>query len=355
MTTTDFLIVGQGLAGSLLAWELLRRKCRVVIVDNGIINASRVAAGLINPITGQRLVKSQDIEYFLTEARQSYRQIGECFRSDFYLEKPMIRIFTTRQEYEICLKRMGNPEYRSFLGNLFPPFDLIDGIKAPFGILEQLQTGYLRIQHLLNTLRQSFLDNRILRQEAMNYEDVTLTPQLKWRSLRPGCIIFCEGYLSARNPWFSYLPLQPVKGEILTLRHNMALPENILNCGHWLLPLDRKTIRIGATFDHQAIDTGTTVEARTELIDIISRIVPEIKGASVLDHQAGIRPATSDRAPLIGLHPLHSQLGIFNGFGARGSLLIPGYSRLFADYLLKRQALPKSCSIARFGLPHVAD
>jgi len=52
----DFLIVGQGLAGSLMAWELMQRGKTVLIVDNGLENASRVAAGLINPVTGMRFV-----------------------------------------------------------------------------------------------------------------------------------------------------------------------------------------------------------------------------------------------------------------------------------------------------------
>ncbi len=54
----DFLIVGQGLAGSLLAWELMQRGAKVLIVDNGMPNASQVAAGLINPITGMRFAKT---------------------------------------------------------------------------------------------------------------------------------------------------------------------------------------------------------------------------------------------------------------------------------------------------------
>ena len=67
---TDYLIIGQGLAGSLLAWELIQRDCKVVIIDNGKENASQVAAGLINPITGMRFVKSADVDTLLPAAKQ---------------------------------------------------------------------------------------------------------------------------------------------------------------------------------------------------------------------------------------------------------------------------------------------
>ena len=64
----DYLIIGQGLAGSLLAWELIQRRCSVVVVDNGNENASQIAAGLINPITGMRFVK-----YYSLRQKKSIR------------------------------------------------------------------------------------------------------------------------------------------------------------------------------------------------------------------------------------------------------------------------------------------
>ena len=92
----DFLIIGQGLAGSLLAWELIQRDCKVVIIDNGKENASLVAAGLINPITGMRFVKSTDIDTLLPIAKQCYSQLADVFQQTFYIEKPMLRHFSQR-------------------------------------------------------------------------------------------------------------------------------------------------------------------------------------------------------------------------------------------------------------------
>jgi glycine/D-amino acid oxidase-like deaminating enzyme len=57
----DYLIIGQGLAGSLLSWELLQHGCSIHLIDNQQENASQIAAGLINPVTGMRLVKNNHI------------------------------------------------------------------------------------------------------------------------------------------------------------------------------------------------------------------------------------------------------------------------------------------------------
>ncbi|MEY3190936.1 MAG: hypothetical protein RIS10_1053, partial [Pseudomonadota bacterium] len=77
--TIDFLIIGQGLAGSLLAWELINRGCNVIIVDNGKENASQIAAGLINPVTGMRFVKSTNVDDLLPTAKQCYAQLDTIF------------------------------------------------------------------------------------------------------------------------------------------------------------------------------------------------------------------------------------------------------------------------------------
>ena len=62
----DYLLVGQGLAGSILGWELMQRGCRILIIDQEIGNASRIAAGLINPVTGMRFFKMEGVDRLLT-------------------------------------------------------------------------------------------------------------------------------------------------------------------------------------------------------------------------------------------------------------------------------------------------
>ena len=55
----DFLIIGQGLAGTVLAWNLIQRGRSVIVLDReDESTSSKVAAGLINPITGRYLTKS---------------------------------------------------------------------------------------------------------------------------------------------------------------------------------------------------------------------------------------------------------------------------------------------------------
>ena len=348
----DFLIIGQGLAGSLLAWELMQRGCKVLVVDNGQENASQVAAGLINPVTGMRFVKSTDADTLLPAATRCYSKLADFFQQEFYVEKPMLRIFRSDNELKNAIKRFNNPDYQAYLGNAQPPGNAIGNFAAPFGFLEQKQTGYLLTRPLLNSLKAFFIAKNSYRQADFDCRDIQLHPLLRWQGMMPKHIIFCEGYRAIQNPWFSWLPFQPVKGEILTLEHQAAVPDKILNYGNWLIPLNARQIRIGATFDRKNLDTQATGQGKNDLLNALNQVSTDLMHTVLLNQQANIRPCTQDKQPFIGWHPQHRQLAIFNGFGAKGSLQIPWYSQYFADALLSNTPLPYSCNIQRHYETH---
>jgi glycine/D-amino acid oxidase-like deaminating enzyme len=348
----DFLIIGQGLAGSLMAWELIQRGYKVVIIDNGLENASQVAAGLINPVTGMRFVKSTDVDTLLPAAKRCYTHLAVFFQQDFYIEKPMLRIFNSANDIQNATKRLNNPNYQAYLSDLQPQGNTIDPLSSPFGFLEQQQTSYLLTRPLLNCLKAFFIEKNSYRKANFDCRDVQLQPSLRWQEITPKQIIFCEGYHAIQNPWFSYLPFQPVKGEILTLQHQTELPDKIINFGNWLIPLTAHQIRIGATFDRKNLNTRITEQGKQTLLTALSQLSTELSHTTLICHHANIRPCTLDKQPFIGHHPQHDKLLIFNGFGAKGSLQIPGYSQNFADSLLNGTPLPSSCNIQRHYETH---
>jgi len=346
--TIDFLIVGFGLAGALLASELIRRGCRVVVIDPGESNASQVAAGLINPVTGLRFVKTAEIEQLLPAAKACYAAWAEVFNRPFYVEKPMWRLLRREQEVAQCRKRLGDPAYRDYLGGIAQPLERDDVL----GCLEQKQTGYLLTRPLLSCLLDYLRAHSAYRQAYFDYRDLHFDPVLQWQEFRPRRIIFCEGFRARENPWFSWLPMRPAKGEILTLEHALPIPDRLFNDGHWLLPVGSGRVRLGATFDRENVDSPITEPAKAELLAAGERLFPGLKHAKLIAHEAGVRPCTEDRQPFIGKHPKLSQLHIFNGFGAKGSVMIPWHARRFADSLLTGEALPKSCDMARYERTH---
>lgn len=344
----DFLIVGQGLAGSLLAMELIRQGSKVLVVDNGVENASKVSAGIVNPITGTRFAKSVDADTLLPAALGCYQQLAAFFGECFYIDMPMYRIFSGEKEVALCKQRLADSAYHPYLGALKQEERNLAEFSTPSGFIEQCQTGHLLATQLLNRVKQFLVEQNCYRQLDLDYQSFQFDESVHWQDISAKKLIFCEGYLAAQNPWFSWLPLRPAKGEVLTLAHHAQLPEAMVNYGHWWLPTSTDKVRIGATF---YLDWSSLQPSEQGKQDILAAIRPynsSIDHATIIEHQAGIRPCTQDKYPLIGIHPDNNLVAIFNGFGSKGGLQIPFYSKRFADFLLTEQPLPIACNINRF-------
>ena len=76
----DYLLIGQGIAGTALSYQLLKRGKNVLLIDKKRNDSSsRVAAGLFNPITGRRMIKT-----WLADKLFPYCFYKRSFRSKLY-------------------------------------------------------------------------------------------------------------------------------------------------------------------------------------------------------------------------------------------------------------------------------
>src|SRR6478609_3279416 len=94
----EFTIVGQGLASTALAWALLRRERSVLVVDAERGGASRLAAGLITPVTGKRLAKSWRWDELYPAAVAFYRTTEAATGVSFFHQEPAVRLFANKAE-----------------------------------------------------------------------------------------------------------------------------------------------------------------------------------------------------------------------------------------------------------------
>ncbi len=348
MVRVDFLIAGQGLAGSLLAWELLQGGARVLVVDAADPSAaSRIAAGLINPVTGQRLVLKPAARAQLIAGRRLYSTLEQALSQRLYRPLPLLRLFRRPAERARWERRLGEPGYRDYLEPLAsaqPP-----GVRAPYGIGVQRQTGQLDIPILLRRLRDWLQARDAWRRGRIEPAELEFcSSAVRWGQVRAGQLIFCDGWEARQHPWFSRLPWQPVKGQILDLRLRApALESSILNAGYWLLPRGNGRFRLGASYDRERPDRRPTPAARERLLQALDQLLDPLPGFSVERQLAGVRPATRDKQPFLGLHPRQSRLGICNGFGSKGGLMIPFYAERLAAHLLRGTALPPEADIVR--------
>ena len=349
-TDLDYLILGQGLAGSLLAWHLLHAGKKVLVLDDRHRSSSSwVAAGLINPLAGMRFNRAPRTEQWLESAHRFYTELGELYGRTYFHPIDMHRLFRSPEQKRFHQRQLDNPASQSYLGKAMSSGDFEPGIRAPHGGFEQTRTGYLDMAQILADLKHWLLDRNAYREQPVDYADIKANgDEVRLGDLKAGNMVFCEGYRLLENPWFRQLPMQPDKGEFLQLSSQRTLCRHIVNGAHMLIPLAEGGYRFGATHEHHQITPAATPEARSQLVRGLDDLLADTQGVHITGQSAGVRPATSDRQPFVGMHPRHPALGVFNGFGARGALSIPWHAKQFAAHLLHQAAVPPEADIARY-------
>lgn len=339
----DIIIVGAGIAGSMLAYQLLQTgKSIQIIHDGNSLPASRVAAGIINPLAGQRFALHPHMEHVLSSMRETYAKLEARFHVSLLHTMPMRRSIKNEKEAAHWRKRSDDATYDAFWDKQHSSNEK--------GYITQTQTGYLDTNTLLDTLHGYFVSLGIMWDKPLNYGDVQLQKDgVQWQGLHARHMMFCEGWRGQENPWFSWLPFQAAKGEILSLTTTDTLPEYIINHGRWLLPVASHHCKLGASYDTSNIDERPTLQAKAMLMHALKDMPIALKDAQVIAHQAGVRAGVKDKQPLLGLHPQYPQLGIFNGLGSKASMLTPWYCKQWVEHLCHHQVLPSHCDIARFA------
>jgi glycine oxidase len=347
----DTLILGQGIAGSLLAWMLIRKGQKVCVIDDGHkSSSSRVAAGLVNPLAGMRFNRRPEMGDWQRASDHFYAGLAAQLGKLFFHPLPMLRLFRSPQQRRFHARRLRDPASRELLGEVFEAGDCPEQINAPQGGFTQRQTGYVDLPSLLGALRSWLQDSGSLRELELSDEQIDLAGgRIKAAGLNAQRLIFCDGARLRFNPWFRYLPLAPDKGEILNLRVDGWQPGHIINGAHWVVPLENGELRLGSTHEHHRLDNEPTRAGAKELLAGLDAMLPSTPQRRIVQHQAGIRPATRDRYPLLGQHPEHPQLWVFNGFGARGALTVPWYAECMTRHLLEGVPIPAEADIRRFG------
>jgi glycine/D-amino acid oxidase-like deaminating enzyme len=346
----DTLIVGQGLAGSALAWHLAEAGQRVRVIDDGHqTSSSVVAAGLVNPLAGMRFNRRPEVLHWLTYAEDWYVELRRRFDRQFYFPTPMLRLFRSVEQRRFHDRALSDPDNAPLLDARPTTADDFTGLQAAFGGFLQRRTGYLHMSGLLHAVRDWLqAEGRLQLGECAASALEVHADRVVLDGISAGQVVFCDGARLRDNPWFSGLPLCPEKGEIFDLLITDGDRDRIVNGQYWLVPRADGGFRFGATHDHRQIDTQVTQMGRQALMNGMHKMLTGIDGIRIKRHLAGIRPGTTDRYPLIGRHPDQPRIVVFNGFGARGALSIPWYARRLTGHLVEGIALPPEADIARF-------
>lgn len=208
----EYLIVGQGIAGTMLAEELISRGLTFLVIDHPQKDSSsKIAAGLINPITGKRFVKSWNLEQFLPIALSKYRELEVKYDINIIYKSDILRILDNQKQENDLILRSEDPAYHEYLSinaNITPDF-----IKHSHNIAWIKNAWRIEMYGLLDAGRIYLKNNNLLVQEKFTYDLLRIEENgFFYKDMAFKKVIFCEGYRAVYNPWFKYLPFEPDKG-----------------------------------------------------------------------------------------------------------------------------------------------
>lgn len=345
--TVDYLIIGQGICGTLLSWNLVRAGKTVMVVDESKpYTASKVASGVINPVTGRRIVRTWEIDTIMPFAVQTYRQLEEelgvslirqCNILDFHPTPQMMLAFKERLPEEKEYLRV--PEHSESLKDYFN-FD--------FGVGEINPCWLIDLHTLLECWRTELKSANALLEQRFDWKDCTITnTSVSYVGIHASAIICCEGAAGLQNPYFHLLPYAPNKGQAIIAEINNLPVTHIYKQGINLVPWKDKLWWIGSTYEWNFTDSNPSPDFRQKVETHLQQWLK--LPFTILDHMAAERPANMERRPFVGMHPIHNTVGLFNGMGTKGCSLAPYFAHQFTASLVNHEEMMPAADIRRFN------
>jgi glycine/D-amino acid oxidase-like deaminating enzyme len=343
----DYIIVGQGISGSFLSYNLIKAGKAVIVIDeNNLFTASKVASGVINPITGRRMVRTWEIEKLMPFAVNAYTEWGnelgvplirQCNILDFHPTPQMVLAFAERlpAEKEYLRIPSDTDRWKEYFN-----YDFSIGEIDPCWLID--------INTLLLQWRLQLQQRNSLLEETFHWEDcMVAADHITYKNITAQKIIFCEGVAGFDNPYFRMLPYARNKGQVI-IASIPGLPRtNIFKQGINIVPWQEELFWIGSSYEWEFTDTKPSPDFRQK---VSAQLKYWLKlPFEIVDHLASERPANMERRPFVGLHPVTASVGIFNGMGTKGCSLAPYFANEFANYLVHGSPITPQADVRRFA------
>ena len=325
----DYIIIGQGLAGSALAWRLYFNNKSFIILDSEAnTSASKAALGIYNPITGRKNIKTWNADILFKELKSFYIKVEKLLNSKILYRKNIFRPFNNNRDINDWNIRLGNEKYKKYLKEINDKGITTKG------------SGYLDVKKYLQETKKYF--KRMGRYKVHKLNNKELLKENNTINIDGydfNKIVMCMGINQNNINCFSKLQLIPVAGNSIKAESKF-FSDHILNKRISVFNVTKNEIYAGSTYNNGNINKGIS-----SLKNQINKIINS--NFKILKSYFGIRPASKDRRPIVGKHKIINNLFIINGLGSKGVSQSPYCSKQLFDYIENNKKINIEINIDR--------
>lgn len=376
--TSDVGVIGAGIVGAAIAWELVQRGASVTLLDaRGVgLGSTQASAGMLVPyIEGLRRGPMLDLavaslglydEFVERVTRDSgvsvgYQRTGslEVATEDESAEELKAAASSLTAAGVVCAL-LNREEAREAEPQLAP--DVIVGLFVPghgFVVANDLPGALTAaaIKHgaklcvPARVRRISFEDKSM---NAGSAKDQTIRIELENETLTARHVVIAAGSWSGQLDLQGIppLPVRPVRGQLLQLAWSgPPLARVTWGSRCYLVPVSPEAVLVGATVEEAGFDERVTVAGVRDLLDAACDLIPHAWQATFSGARVGLRPGTPDELPIIGRSRKFPGVVYATGHYRNGVLLAPLTAKLVADLIVADREDPMLAptSPQRFG------
>jgi glycine oxidase len=340
-STKDVVIVGAGIVGCSIAWELAKAGLKVCLLERGGIGeeSSAAAAGMLS---GQHGVTNFGARYQLhLEARELHAVLADDLRELTGIDvgfcrwgilellfspgevRAADRCYALQTQVGLRVERLTREEALAREPALSP--DIQAAIR--YADEAHVHNGRLTIA-LGEAARRAGAELRSGEPAIMliRQGDRVVGVRTPRETLHAGTVVVANGAWAADlvASLGLILPVKPVRGQMLAVRTVPRAVQQVIYGRHmYVVPRAEGETLIGATVEDVGFRREVTLEGLEELVQAGRRIVPGMMGQPVARTWAGLRPGSPDGLPLVG--PMDGWAGLLLAVGhhRNGILLGP--------------------------------
>ena len=357
----DCIVVGAGVIGLSVAYELLRRGMRVLLLDGNEpgSGASRVAGGMLAPTSEAELAQPALVRLGV-DSRDRYRG----FVRDLEVLTGMRCEYRTEGTLWVALNRDDEGDLER-LREIVAAKGLSADLLSPAQVLERepqitarLTSGVLisgdhqvdpraltrvlqgAIRRLGGQVEAGVKVCEVVSEGGRVCGVVTHRADGTVVRLDASSVVLCAGAWSTEgllSPLAQVARVRPVKGQIVRLRGPQLLRHVVRAPRVYLIPRHDGTLLLGATTEEVGFDGAPTCGAVLDLLGHAWRVLPGVADLELVDVGVGFRPALQDHLPIIGDTPVPGFF-VATGHYRDGVLLAPATAHYLAEMVVNGTA-----------------